>query len=240
MRRSILLAAGPAMLAILALAPPAGGQTAPPAAAEPCMSCHGAPGLPAAPNLAGQKAGYLEAQLKAFKAKTRTSAFMNPIAAQLSDEDMHALALFWAALPATPVVQGGAIASTMKLPAGFPAGFVQYQDKPGLNEGRTRRYANAVAVKAAKAGQPLPQGSIVIGVAYDKSGAITGYEGMESRKDWPSAAPALLRNGDFQYGRFDKAGQPAPINQVQCLACHKGKEADSFMFTRKELGEAKD
>ena len=246
MTRSVLLAAAPVLLAALALASPSASQT--PANAQTCMACHGPSGVSAAPtfpNLAGQKAGYLEAQLKAFKAKTRTNAFMNPIAAQLSDDDIHTLAMFWASLPpaapaGAPAVQTAAVASSLKMPAGFPAGFIQYQDKPAPGGGRTQRYANPVAVKAAKAGQPLPIGAIVVTVALDKDGKVASYEAMESRADWASALPPLLRNGDFQYGRFEPSGRPvADFNQAPCLACHKGKEADSFMFTHKELTEAK-
>ena len=247
MTRSTLLAAAPILLAMLA-APsgPALSQTPAPVAATTCGACHGPAGIsPAAniPNLAGQKAGYLEAQLKAFKAKSRTNAFMNPIAAQLGDDDIHALALYWASLSATPTMattQTASIASAASLPAGFPTGFTLYQDKSDGGPGRTQRYANAVALKATKAGQPLPIGSAIVTVSLDKDGATTAYETMESRTGWGAALPPLLRNGDFQYARFDKAGkQVANFNQAPCLACHKGKEADSFMFTHQQLMDAK-
>jgi cytochrome c553 len=245
MTRSVFLAA-PVVLAVLAFASPSMSQT--PANAQTCMACHGPAGVSAAPtfpNLAGQKAGYLEGQLKAFKAKTRTNAFMNPIAAQLSDDDIHALALYWASLPpaapvGTPAAQTAAVASSVKMPAGFPSGFIQYQDKPAPDGGRTQRYANPAAVKAAKAGQPLPLGAIIVTVALDKDGKVASYETMESKTNWASVVPPLLKTGDFQFGRFEPSGQPvANFNQAPCLACHKGKEADSFMFTHKELTEAK-
>ena len=245
MTRSAFLAAGPVVLAVLAFASQAASQT--PANAQTCMACHGPAGVsasPAFPNLAGQKAGYLEGQLKAFKAKTRTNAFMNPIAAQLGDDDIHALALYWASLPAAPVgapaAQTAAVASSLKMPVGFPSGFVQYQDKPAPGGGRTQRYANPVAVTAAKAGQPLPIGSIVVTVALDKDGKVASYKAMESKTSWASVVPPLLKTGDFQFGRFEPSFKPvADFNQAACLACHKGKEADSFMFTHKELTEAK-
>jgi hypothetical protein len=97
-----------------------------------------------------------------------------------------------------------------------------------------------VALKATKAGQALPIGSAVVTVSLDKDGAISSYETMEARTGWNAALPPLLRNGDFQYGRFDKAGkQVVNFNQAPCLACHKGKEADSFMFTHQQLVDAK-
>lgn len=64
-----------------------------------CPACHGPNGdkplQPAYPKLAGQNADYLIAQLKAFKAKQRTSgqsALMWGMAATLSDSDMKAIA----------------------------------------------------------------------------------------------------------------------------------------------------
>jgi hypothetical protein len=155
--------------------------------------------------------------------------------------------MYWASLPATPSVattaqaaQAAAVPSAMTLPAGFPTGFTQYQDKPGANGGRTQRYANAAAVKAAKAGQPLPVGSIIVTVSLDKDGKIANYEAMESKSNWASVVPPILKNGDFQYGRFEASRQPvADFNQAPCLACHKGKADDSYMFTHKELTEAK-
>src|SRR5213594_4936807 len=56
-----------------------------------CAACHGANGQSVSdtiPNLAAQRAGYIEAQLKAFKEGTRKNPIMNAIAAQLSAEDI--------------------------------------------------------------------------------------------------------------------------------------------------------
>src|ERR1700682_4517647 len=67
-----------------------------------CAACHGAAGVSVSdtiPNLAAQRAGYLEAQLKALNDGTRKNPLMNPIAAQLSPEDMANVASFFAAQP---------------------------------------------------------------------------------------------------------------------------------------------
>lgn len=72
-----------------------------------CAGCHGANGISQAgifPNLAGQKAEYLIAQLVAFKAGDRTSAnsaMMIPMAAGLSNQDMLDLAAYFSALEAS-------------------------------------------------------------------------------------------------------------------------------------------
>ena len=67
-----------------------------------CKSCHG-PGNRGAgdvfPGIAGQHAGYIEAQLKAWKEGTRKNDpqdLMGSIARRMSDEDIHAVAVWLA------------------------------------------------------------------------------------------------------------------------------------------------
>lgn len=79
---------------------PAFAQQAPEAAAT-CVACHGekgaAPIMPAYPVLAGQHATYLEHSLHAYKEGARKNGIMAGIVAGLSDADMRALALYFAA-----------------------------------------------------------------------------------------------------------------------------------------------
>lgn len=67
-----------------------------------CGACHGAEGNSANalwPNLAGQNAPYLQAQLMAFKSGLRKNALMSSQAMLLSDEDMADLAVYYESLP---------------------------------------------------------------------------------------------------------------------------------------------
>ena len=67
-----------------------------------CNACHGADGnsLNAVwPNLAGQNAPYIQAQLMAFKKGVRNNALMSSQAMMLSDEDMADLAVYYESLP---------------------------------------------------------------------------------------------------------------------------------------------
>jgi cytochrome c553 len=66
-----------------------------------CTMCHGARGLSRAdsPNLAGQYAVGIYKQLHDFKSGARTSAVMQPLMTDLSDENMRDLALYYAYLP---------------------------------------------------------------------------------------------------------------------------------------------
>ncbi|MAG77379.1 MAG: cytochrome C [Colwelliaceae bacterium] len=66
-----------------------------------CAACHGAEGIsaiPMYPNLAGQKAAYIEKQLKDFKSGARKDPVMAPMAMPLSDADIANLAAYYASL----------------------------------------------------------------------------------------------------------------------------------------------
>jgi cytochrome c553 len=66
-----------------------------------CAGCHGANGIsnnPMWPNLAGQQAGYLAKQLKAFRDDVRSDPMMSPMAKPLSDADIDNLAAYFSSL----------------------------------------------------------------------------------------------------------------------------------------------
>ena len=54
--------------------------------------------IPTYPNLAGQKAPYLAAQIIAFRDKTRVNATMNAMAKSFSDADAANIAAYYAGL----------------------------------------------------------------------------------------------------------------------------------------------
>jgi cytochrome c553 len=64
-----------------------------------CGQCHGNNGIaiiPIYPNLAGQKQGYMELQLDAFRSGQRINAAMSPHAKRLSDQDIADLSAYYA------------------------------------------------------------------------------------------------------------------------------------------------
>ncbi len=72
----------------------------PPAAAATCVACHGKNGVGTMdeyPNLAGQHADYLVQVLNDYRLGKRKNPIMQPFAQQLSQEDIQALARFFAA-----------------------------------------------------------------------------------------------------------------------------------------------
>jgi hypothetical protein len=210
-----------------------------------CAACHGANGVSVSdtiPNLAAQRARYLETQLRALKDGTRTNPIMNAIAAQ-------------------PGAQGAAksaflpnVARTgVTFPEDYKAAFTKYHT---INFPATKQvryyYANKAALAAAKADKPLPNGSVLFVEVYsakldaDKK-PLTGADGfyladqllfftaMARDAGWGKDIPEMLRNEDWNYAAFTTGKQHRPINQAECLACHKPLDKVSFTFTLKQL-----
>ncbi len=254
-------------LVTLVGAPPASAAHEPASVAPllpACRACHGRDGISASadiPNLAGQKKDYLVNQLQAFKRGERKNDLMAAIAAQLSDTDMETLATFWSQLPAanpagTPPPSTVAILSRMNFPADFPQGFVLYQTLDNTEAARVvKRYANRVALNAAREGKPLPSGAVIMVASHAArrdaaqktvrgahgqlvAAELLSYSGMEQRAGWGAALPPLLRNGDWDYAVFgaDRVRR-VELNQAECLACHKPVAANSHVFTMKPLRE---
>jgi len=97
-------AAAAILLAIAAA--PAAQAASPPALTSLCASCHGANGIsanPTFPNLAGQKEGYIAYALGQYQTHQRLGAqagIMAGVAAQLSADDIKAVAAYYASLNA--------------------------------------------------------------------------------------------------------------------------------------------
>ena len=237
-----------------------------------CAACHGANGISVSdtiPNLAGQRAAYIEAQLKAFKDGARKApvptspiATMAAIAMQLSPAEMADVAAFFASLPGG---SGGAksaqlpnVAKThVTFPEGYKDTFTKYLT---INFPATKQvrfyFANKAAVQAAKAGKPLPDGSYLFAEVYaaklDADGKpVTGSDGfyvaekpllytaMARDAGWGKDIPDMLRNENWNYAVFTLDKQHRPINQAECLGCHKPLNNESYVFTLKELAGAK-
>jgi cytochrome c553 len=224
-----------------------------------CSACHGINGVSVAdaiPNLAGQKAAYIENQLKALKDGARKNAVMGAIAAQLSADDIGNVAAYFASLPGAGIAAAKSdfLPSLTKTGVTFPenyrASFTLYQtlNRPDINQVRYL-YANAVAIKAAKEGKTLPDGSVLLLEQFAaKQGAdkkpITGANGffepdrflayavMERGAGWGKDIPEMLRNEDWNYAVFTPEKKHRPgVNQAECLACHKPLDKKSFTFS---------
>jgi cytochrome c553 len=231
-------------------------------AATVCAACHGANGVSVAeniPNLAGQRASYLMTQLQAFKGGERKSDIMNVIAPQLSSDDITNVAAHFAAQQGAAAGAKSAqlpnLAKThVTLPGSFETGFKKYLVKDSAEDNTISVfYANDVAFNAAKAGKQLPDGSgiyrVISSVKVGTDGkAIVGSDGhlipdqvrtyvtMASGAGWGNDIPEMLRNANWNYAVFgpDRVLNTRP-NQAECLACHKPKDKESYLFFEKEL-----
>jgi cytochrome c553 len=231
-----------------------------------CAACHGAAGISVSdtiPNLAGQKAAYLETQLKAWKDGSRKNAVMNAIAGQLGTEDIANVAAYFATLPgaASTSARSELLPNLVKTGVTFPqdykSSFVKYHT---INFPATRQvryyYANPAALRAAREGKPLPDGSVLFAEVYsakvdaDKK-PVTGADGffapdqllfytaMGRDAGWGKDIPEMLRNDEWNYAVFTNAKQARPgVNQAECLACHKPLDKVSYTFTLDQLTAA--
>jgi cytochrome c553 len=229
-----------------------------------CAACHGANGVSvsdAIPNLAGQRVAYLEAQLRAWKDGTRKNPIMNAIGAQLAPDEIANVAAYFASLPGASGPKSELFPALAKSPIAFPEGyrvnFTQYHaiDMPATKQVRYY-FANPVAVRAAKAGQAMPDGALLFVEVHtakldaDKKplrGAdghfvpdqLVSYTAMGREAGWGQDVPEMLRNENWNYAVFTPAKQQrAGVNQAECLACHKPQDKVSYMFTLDTLTAA--
>jgi cytochrome c553 len=229
---AILLMAGTA-----AAGDPAAGKTK----SLACQACHFGANANA-PHLVGQREAYLAKQLTAFKSGDRKNELMTEIAKQLSDADIADLAAYWSAQAtgSDASVSDAVVAITkarMTFPKDFPKGLVVYNTvNDAEHHTSSKSYVNATALAAAKAGKPLPDGSlIIVATTEDKT---TAYSAMESRAGWGKDMPPLLQNGNWTYNLWTADRKPKEFNQAVCLACHKPAAAQSFVFTLDKIKKA--
>jgi hypothetical protein len=122
-------------------------------------------------------------------------------------------------------------------------------------------YVNPDAHAKAKAGEPIPDGTVLVmedmKVRLDGAGApeigpdgrfvptgeVVGIFVMEKRRGWGEAIPADMRNGDWDYSSFAPDGTVRPnLNTSGCFACHlnrKGGRDFTFTYAKVLLDQAK-
>jgi len=230
-----------------------------------CAACHGANGVSVSdsiPNLAGQKAVYLELQLRALKDGSRKNPLMSAMASQLSNDDIANVAAYFSSLPgANATAKSDLLPNLVKTGMGFPENYqTSFTKYHTINFPATRQvryyYANNAALQAARDGKPLPDGAVLFAEVHsakldaDKkpgSGAdgffvpdqLLFYTGMEREAGWGKDIPDMLRNENWNYAVFTTAKQPRTgVNQAECLACHKPLDKTSFTFTLEQLASA--
>jgi hypothetical protein len=123
-------------------------------------------------------------------------------------------------------------------------------DRADIKQVRRLYVNNRAAIDAAKAGKPLPDGTVLTLVQYaaqlDEKGnpvkgadgrlvrtdKIVGYTVMEKRPGWGTDVPDEIRNGDWQYQAFRSDRTPNPKAVLaNCFKCHKPLDKQDFVFS---------
>lgn len=221
--------------------------------------CSGANGVSdSIPHLAGQRATYLETQLRACKDGSRKIPVTNAMGSQLSGEDMANVAAYFASLPGAATVAKSDFLpainkSQLSFPEGYKTSFTRYLT---INFPATKQvryyFANPAAMQAAREGKSLPDGSVLFAQVHSArldadSKPLIGADGffvadqlqfytaVAREAGWGQAFPDVLRNEDWNYAVFTLAKQQRSANQAECLACHKPLHKTSYVFTLEPL-----
>ena len=143
----------------------------------------------------------------------------------------------------------------------FPEGFQQrlelytIADRYDVKQYR-ELFASKEAITAARAGQPLPSGTLLVLIQYkaqvdaqgnpvknDKGrflkGDLIGYAVMEKRTGWGTEYPPELRNGEWEYAAFSAAkALNEKANYKGCFECHKPHEKQDFVMSYPQIASA--
>ena len=138
----------------------------------------------------------------------------------------------------------------IKFPDGYASRFVSLGGIDRYDSKSVRTvYINPEAFAAFKAGQPLPDGTMLV---LEQRPAKLGADGQpalnseghftpdgpiamvaiqQKKKGWGADIPETIRNGDWEYAVYDIDGKLRTSANVQpCFTCHKPREKDDFTF----------
>ena len=114
-------------------------------------------------------------------------------------------------------------------------------------------YASPEAAKTARAGKPLPYGSVLTMEIYAAKtdakgelakdangrlvkGDLSAIFVMEKRLGWGAGYADDVRNGEWEYARFAADGQRvASTDTKACMQCHKPRAQQDFVFSLSKL-----
>jgi hypothetical protein len=87
------------------------------------------------------------------------------------------------------------------------------------------------AIEAAKAGQPIPNGSHVVLVDY-REGEVFRYFVMQKDGGWGGDYDDRRRTGDWQFQWFkpDRTINTSE-NTARCQSCHQAREDRQYLYT---------
>jgi hypothetical protein len=144
-------------------------------------------------------------------------------------------------------------ASKVGFPENYDRGVLYWvQDRPQNRQVR-EYYTSPAAIEAARAGVPLPSGTVITVVQYAAQldaqgnpattangrfikGELRGYAAMEKRTGWGAEYSEDIRNGDWAYQAFTVDRTPnANADLNTCFTCHKGQDQQDYVFSYQNL-----
>jgi hypothetical protein len=117
-------------------------------------------------------------------------------------------------------------------------------------------YAAPAAIDAARKGEPMPDGTVLVGVHYnaklDADGNpvkgpdgrfikadLRAYAVMEKRKGWGTEYSEDKRNGEWEYRVFNADKTPnEKVNLGVCFDCHRPEANHDYVYTYDKLKTA--
>lgn len=154
-----------------------------------------------------------------------------------------------------PMAVAGDTTERVAFPEGYAKAFTNYLslDRTQNDDQVIRLFANEKALAAAKAGEPLPSGSVLAAEIYkavknDKGEVIESSLGrrlrgpmaavavMEKRDGWGKDLAEDVRNGDWDFAIFKPSGERIAGKDINsCRACHAPLTDTQHLFSLEHL-----
>jgi hypothetical protein len=162
-----------------------------------------------------------------------------------------------AAVAVTVAVRAGP--DNVKFPVNYAKGVLYHTvDRADIKQYR-ELFITRFAADEAKAGRPLPSGTVITMVNYKakvgadgqpekdangrfiKTSEVAGIVVMEKRMGWGAEYPPDMRNGEWEYRVFKADGSVNDKAELKaCFTCHLQKVPNQdFVFTLAQIKAAK-
>jgi len=144
----------------------------------------------------------------------------------------------------------------ISFPADYSTTFHNYLslDRVQNDDQIIRLFANEIALKAAKEGRELPNGSVIVGEVYkakkDKDGNVVesslgrrvrdklaAIAVMEKGEGWGATFSEEFRNGDWDFAIFSPDGKRLKKDLNACRSCHAPLKETQHIFSFEHLGK---
>jgi len=118
----------------------------------------------------------------------------------------------------------------------FPENYTKGSHYNTIDRGNAREemFTSAEAIAAAKNGQPLPSGTVIVNEWYE-NGRLTHYFVMEKQTGWGGAYAPDLRAGDWRFRDFGPDKIPHQDDGTGCMACHRSQANGDFVWTHDQM-----